>query len=86
MFQQKPNFFSLFKNDTKTGKQPDYRGTIGLPDGTQMEIAAWLRKDKNGNTYMSGQMSEPRQARDHAEPEPKQVEAGGDDGFDSIPF
>jgi len=47
------NSGALFKND-KGGvdTRPDYKGPINV-NGVDMDIAAWLRVDKNGKKYMS---------------------------------
>ena len=43
----------LFKNDRKAeDSQPDYTGNINF-NGTDCWLSAWLKKDKNGKTYMS---------------------------------
>jgi len=44
---------ALFKNDRKEeDTHPDYRGNINAA-GVDYWIDAWLKKDKNGKTYMS---------------------------------
>jgi uncharacterized protein (DUF736 family) len=44
---------ALFKNDRKeTDKHPDYKGTINVAEDDYW-LSAWLKKDKNGKTYMS---------------------------------
>ena len=93
MYRQKPNQFNLFINkNRREDKHPYYQGTIGLPDGSQMEMAAWIKETKGGEKYLSGKLSEPRQPKDHAppadnsyakEPEAKQPDEGW---TDSIPF
>jgi uncharacterized protein (DUF736 family) len=76
---------ALFKNDKKGNeKAPDYTGDIYDADGKKRRIAAWLKKSKAGQTYMSLKVENlraPQQAADYEKPEPVQ-----DDGFDSIPF
>jgi hypothetical protein len=46
------NSGALFKAEKKTDSHPDYNGSINI-DGTDYWLSAWLKKDKNGNTYMS---------------------------------
>jgi uncharacterized protein (DUF736 family) len=54
------NTFALFKNDKGDNeKRPDYTGTITLEGGKEMRLSAWIRESKAGNTFMSGQVSEP---------------------------
>lgn len=75
------NSGALFKNDKKTGKQPDYRGPLNV-NGKDYEVAAWLKKSQAGAKYMSLQIQEkdswkkdePRQAPIH------------DDFEDDVPF
>jgi uncharacterized protein (DUF736 family) len=57
-YEQKDNSGSLFKNDNKTGNQPDYRGTC-VVDGVEKEMAAWIKTSKSGKTYMSFSFKEP---------------------------
>jgi len=52
------NSFALFKNNKTKETQPDYTGRITLEGNKEKRLSAWLRQDKNGNSYMSGQMSE----------------------------
>lgn len=57
-YENKPNTGALFKRDKKSDKAPDYSGPFYGPGGEEMEIAAWLKKSKAGQTYMSVQVSE----------------------------
>ena len=44
----------LFKNDRKEkDTHPDYKGSYTDGTGTEFWLSAWLKKDKNGKTYMS---------------------------------
>lgn len=63
-FEKQPGQISVFKNDRKEkDSHPDYR-IIGLGlDGQKIRGALWLKKDRNGNTFMSGKM-EPDLPRD----------------------
>lgn len=51
-FEHKPGSFSLFKNEKKSDKAPDYRGDGMDLDGNVIEVAAWLKEGKNGK-FMS---------------------------------
>jgi hypothetical protein len=54
-FEHKPGSFSLFKNKDKQegDNRPSYNGEM-------IRFAVWLKKDKNGATFMSGKMEPPR--------------------------
>jgi hypothetical protein len=43
---------ALFKNRKDNPNWPDYKGSLNVA-GTDYWLSAWLKKDKNGNTYMS---------------------------------
>lgn len=60
-YEQKPGFGSFFRNKKEKDTQPDYRGDICTPSGEQLKIAGWLKKDKNGNTFMSLKVEPPRE-------------------------
>tara|TARA_B100001059_G_scaffold231625_1_gene267779 strand:+ start:1203 stop:1451 length:249 start_codon:yes stop_codon:yes gene_type:complete len=59
-YEQKPNSFSLFKNEQKTeDKQPDYSGTMTDEKGKQFRISAWVNTAKStGKNYLGGLISE----------------------------
>lgn len=47
------NRCSLFKNDRKeTDKHPNYKGSLNVA-GTDYWISAWIKKSKEGSTFMS---------------------------------
>jgi uncharacterized protein (DUF736 family) len=74
-FQQKPGFGSLFRNKKEKDTQPDYRGDACTPKGEQIEIAGWLKQDKNGKTFMSLKVQEPREQRQQEAPQQRQQQA-----------
>lgn len=88
-YESKPGDLSVFKNDRKEkDTHPDYR-IVGLGlDGQKIRGALWLKKDRNGNTYMSGKV-EPDLPRDGDIAPARQQEAAksapADDPFD-IPW
>ena len=44
----------LFKNDRKEKEtHPDYKGSYTSGDGQEFWLSAWIKKDKNGNSFMS---------------------------------
>jgi hypothetical protein len=49
------NRIACFKNKKEKDTHPDYR-LVGDFEGTRIKGAFWLKKDKNGNTYMSGKL------------------------------
>ena len=50
---------SLFKNTNKTNdNQPDYSGSIKLQDGTNQQIAAWVKDGAKGK-FFSIKLSDP---------------------------
>lgn len=54
------NSGALFvKKNKKSEKSPDYDGKINV-EGKDWAIAGWKRTSKNGNTFLSLKVSEPR--------------------------
>jgi hypothetical protein len=52
-FTPKPGNGALFKNDRKSKDiQPDYKGTLCLPDGSTMQLGGWIVQGANGK-YLS---------------------------------
>jgi hypothetical protein len=44
----------LFKNDRKEKEtHPDYKGSYTDANGAEFWLSAWIKKDKNGNAFMS---------------------------------
>lgn len=80
------NSGALFKNERKEKENhPDYRGR-GNFDGVDFEVAAWIRKSKDGKTYMSLAFSEPYVKEDApaaAPPRARETQPALDD---DIPF
>ena len=56
------NTGAIFKNDKKTEKQPDYRGTINV-EGKDYEIALWIKTSQKGTQFLSAAIQEPREAQ-----------------------
>lgn len=78
---------ALFKNDKRGNeKAPDYSGSCKV-NGTEMRMAAWIKKDRNNKTYLSFAFSEPLKKDEARAAEPDDHNGGGDDlDSDSIPF
>jgi hypothetical protein len=71
---------AIFKNENKTGSQPDYKGKINV-DGVDKQISLWLStSQKDGKKFFSVQISEPYQPQQQA---PQQTESGNED---DLPF
>lgn len=53
----KPLSFSLFRNDKKTGNQPDYRspikGVLVIEEPGEYKVAGWKKETKEGQPYLS---------------------------------
>jgi uncharacterized protein (DUF736 family) len=76
-YEHKNGNGSLFKNEyKKSDAQPDYQGTIKLPDGTDQQISAWV-KDGTKGKYFSLKLSAP-----YVKDESKVTAKGNDD----LPF
>ena len=74
------NSGALFKNTKKQkDNHPDYTGTINV-DGTEYQLAAWIKTSKAGKTYMSLAVSEKQEDRSaKASPAPQTFD-------DAVPF
>jgi uncharacterized protein (DUF736 family) len=76
-YEHKNGNGSLFKNTNKTSEnQPDYSGSIKLQDGTNQQIAAWVKEGAKGK-FFSIKLSDP-----YVKPETAQVA----DASDDLPF
>lgn len=76
-YEHKNGNGSLFKNTNKTSEnQPDYSGSIKLQDGTNQQIAAWVKEGAKGK-FFSIKLSDP-----YIKPETAQVAETSDD----LPF
>jgi len=81
-YEHKAGNGSIFKNQYKEKDgQPDYRGSIKLQDGSDKELAAWVKQDKNGNSFLSLSISDP-----YVKQEAPQVTSGDSPKVDSLPF
>jgi uncharacterized protein (DUF736 family) len=65
-FETRNNSGYIFKNDHKTSeKMPDYKGKI-VVDGSEKQIALWLKVSPSGVKYLSVAISEPFVKQDAA--------------------
>ena len=53
-YEEKDGDISIFKNEKKEGKQPDYTGKA-LVDGTKMRVSLWVREGAKGK-FFSGRI------------------------------
>jgi hypothetical protein len=52
--EKKLNSGAFFRNDKGDNpSRPDYKGTYTDANGNEHWASAWVKKDKNGNTYLS---------------------------------
>ena len=60
-YEQRDNSYGLFVNKFKKdgSNEPDFRGDA-LIDGKEKKISGWKKKDKNGNTFISGAFEDPQ--------------------------
>ena len=76
-YELKANAGNLFRNKyKKEDKHPDFKGSICLPDGTIMDIAAWCKVTKGGDNFFSLNLSIPkeREKKDYVKPEAEVAE------------
>jgi hypothetical protein len=61
--EKKLNSGAFFKNDKGDNpNRPDYKGTYTDSNGNDHWASAWVKKDKNGNTYLSF-TTQPKEAK-----------------------
>ena len=51
-YEQKEGQGSLFKDEKKTGSQPDYRGSVKIK-GETYKLAGWVKDSKTGKKFLS---------------------------------
>jgi uncharacterized protein (DUF736 family) len=77
---------ALFKNDKKESEShPDYKGNLNV-GGKDFWISSWIKKDRNGNTFMSLSVKpkDGRPERETPAARPRQEPRDTDDS--EIPF
>ena len=77
---------TLFRNDYKEegSNQPDYRGSAVLLDDTDVDLSGWVKKDRNGKSYLSISIQKPYKKRDTHKTEVGKSQDG--EFEDDIPF
>ena len=59
-FKHKNGSGSIFKNSYKDkDTHPDYKGKIVLQDGTEQDIALWIKDTATGGKFFSAAISNP---------------------------
>jgi hypothetical protein len=77
----------LFKNDRKEKEtHPDYKGSYTDASGSEFWLSAWLKKDKNGNTFMSLSTTAKDEAHNKGMQQARQAVQPSDDFSNDIPF
>lgn len=57
-YERKPGDIAVFKNERREkDSQPNYTISGLTLDGRPMKGALWLKKDRNGNTFMAGNIA-----------------------------
>lgn len=85
MYENKPGTGALFKREKRGEKQPDYSGPFYEAVGNgvvERQIAAWSRRSKKGEEYLSIQVSdkfEPRRVGPPLEKPPRDDDPPHDD-------
>ena len=74
----------LFKNESDNEKAPAYKGKLNV-NGTDYQLAAWVRTAKSGNKFMSLKVSE-MNPNGSAKPQPKSGPIDLSDIESDIPF
>jgi hypothetical protein len=87
-YEQKPNTFSLFKNeDKKSETHPDYKGSFVDDQGREYFCDAWIKKGQNNRTFMSGRVKlKDKQKGSARVDDVRPGTTGGELAKDSIPF
>jgi len=82
-YQLNPNTGSLFNNEKTKDSQPDYKGSINV-EGKVFYLAGWKKAGKDGSTWLSLAISEPKQ-KETTRPAPNNTGTFSDID-DDIPF
>jgi uncharacterized protein (DUF736 family) len=74
------NSIAIFKNKKEKDTHPDYRGVVDV-EGTEYEVALWLKESKAGQKYMSGKIQLKKDEKPRQEPAGKSAELD-----ETVPF
>lgn len=65
-YEMRPGTFSIFPNDKKTkDTQPDWKGSIKLPNGEEFWFDAWNKQGTKGG-FISGKIGNPKNSQTNA--------------------
>jgi hypothetical protein len=65
-YEMRPGTFSIFPNDKKTkDTQPDWKGSIKLPNGEEYWFDAWNKQGTKGG-FISGKIGNPKNSQVNA--------------------
>jgi len=89
-YQHDNGQISIFKNEHKTqDKHPDYKGYGKAPNGTDIEIALWVKEGQKGK-FFSGRIEIKQQQTGSPEPQQSQRRQPQTQGHpvidDDLPF
>ena len=77
----------LFKNDRKEKEtHPDYKGSYTDANGSEFWLSAWLKKDKNGNVFMSLSTTAKDEAHNKGMQQARKAVQPSEDFSNDIPF
>lgn len=77
----------LFKNDRKEKEtHPDYKGSYTDGKGAEFWLLAWLKKDKNGKTFMSLSTTAKDEVHNKGMQQARQAVAPSQELEDDLPF
>jgi hypothetical protein len=86
MTNQYENRGVLFRNKFKQGNQPDYKGKLTL-NGEEDQLSAWVKRDKNGEEFLSLARTPADEAAKYAKPKQEaDQKPSKTDNEDQIPF
>lgn len=85
-YEHKPGTGSLFRNDKKQDKQPDYTGVYVTDGGVTLRLAAWVKDGKSGKflSLKTSPMEAPKKSAPPVQDQPRGFEPNTTS--DELPF
>lgn len=68
-YEEQPGWMSAFRRPDNEDPQPRYTGQGLLEDGTEVEVAVWVRRAKSGVQYLRIKIQPPYEAEDYEDDE-----------------